>query len=313
LSLPLSVVISTYSISRYNDLINVLASLKNQKFKKFEAIVIVDENKRYYLNLLQYVNKEELDNTKVIFNRVNKGLAYSRNLGIKHSKGRIIAYLDDDVVVDPNWAKEIVRPFYKHDNVGGVAGHILPLWIDKDMEWFPEELYWMISCSYVLTPKRESEIDRGFGANMAFRKDLLLKLGGFRTDLGLKKGKWIGGEDTDMFLRIRESGYKVIFNPKAVVYHKIYPNRIKLSNIIKRSFGGGISVALMGKTSNYNPQKYKEKVYLKELIYHFYPKKIVQITKHPSTILLKQMGAVTLTIIFEGIGYLRGRLIGGKI
>jgi len=302
MSLPLSVIISTYNIRRYNDTVDVITSLSKQTFNKFEVIVVVDENKKYYKALQKFVISNDIPNVKIIFNPTNRGLSYSRNISIRYSKGDIVAYLDDDVVVSPNWAREIVRTFKKWNNVGAVAGHILPMWMDKDISWFPEELYWMISCSYTLTPKREAEVDRGFGANMAFRKDLLLDLGGFKEDLGLNRGKWVGGEDTDMFLRIKEKGYKVIFNPKALVYHKIYPNRIKIKTLIKRALGGGRSVAIMRKRYKYVPKK--ESNYLKLILHNFYVLKTSNFLKNPSKEYIKQFGAVTLVVLFEGLGYL---------
>ncbi|MDI3475593.1 MAG: glucosyl-dolichyl phosphate glucuronosyltransferase [Thermococcaceae archaeon] len=300
--LPLSVIISTYNLARYQDTVDVLRSLANQSFNKFEVIVIIDENHQYYKKLQEFTRNIDLYNVRLVFNPFNNGLSYSRNLGIKYAKGEIVAYLDDDVIVSPNWAKEIFRTFRKYENVGAVAGHIIPLWMDKSIEWFPEELYWMISCSYILTPKKEREVDRGFGANMAFRRELLLELGGFREDLGLSGEKWVGGEDTDMFLRVKERSYKVIFNPKALVYHKIYPHRIKMRTLIKRALGGGRSIAKLKKNYMYVPEK--ENTYLNKLLYEFYISKGSQFLKSPNTEYIKQFGAVTLVVTFEGLGYL---------
>lgn len=307
MTLPLSIIISTYDINRYYDIVDVLTSLSKQDFNKFETIIIVDEDQKYYKKLREVAMNNNPQYTKVIFNPINRGLSYSRNLGIKYVNGDIVAYLDDDVIVSPHWAKEIIGTFKRYKNVGAVAGHILPLWMDETMEWFPEELYWIISCSYTLTPKRELEVDRGFGANMAFRKSVLTKLGGFREDLGLNgREKWLGGEDTDIFLRVKEMGYKVIFNPRALVYHKIHPQRIKLKSLMKRAFGGGKSVAIMKKQYKYIPQK--EHTYLKIILRTFYVPKILDLVRSPSIKYVKQLEAVTVVVLFEGLGYLFGTI-----
>jgi len=112
------------------------------------------------------------------------------------------------------------------------------------MSWFPKELHWMISCSYIMTPNQKEEVERGFGTNMAFKRYLLDDVGMFDTNLGIKGKNWVGGEDTDMFLSIKEAGKKVIFNPDARVLHKVYAYRISTKNIMKRAFDGGVSVAI---------------------------------------------------------------------
>lgn len=303
----LDIIVSAYSFNRYNDLIDAINGIEQQNYKNREAIIVIDENKELYSKINEYILSNDLHAIKLVFNPDNKGLSYSRNIGIAHATGDIIAFVDDDAVPYPEWAETIVDTF-RDDEVGAVTGDIIPLWEHEEMSWFPKELHWMISCSYTMTPNKKEETERGFGTNMAFKRDLLYKVGFFDTNLGIKINRWVGGEETDMFLRIREAGKKVIFNPNARVLHKIYSQRISNKNIIKRAFNGGLSVAIMMKVRQYNIKKSTENAYLRRLLFEFYPKTFKEFVKKPSVIPLKQMTIVGAVMVFELIGYLQGHI-----
>lgn len=306
----LSIVASAYSLDRYNDLIDLLNGIEQQTYKDGEIIIVIDENKELYNRTDEYISSNNLHGIKLVFNSENKGLSYSRNIGITHATGDIIAFIDDDAIPDPEWAETIINTF-NDDNVGAVTGDVIPLWEHEEMSWFPKELHWMISCSYIMTPDQKEEVERGFGTNMAFKRDLLDDAGMFDTNLGIKGNNWVGGEDTDMFLSIKEAGKKVIFNPDARVLHKVYAYRTKTKNIIKRAFDGGVSVAVMKKVRRYDMKNSTEDAYLKRLLFGFYPKVFRELVRKPSIIPVKQMAAVGAVLMFEGIGYLYGHVTRG--
>lgn len=115
------------------------------------------------------------------------------------------------------------------------------------------------------------------------------------------------GEDTDMFLRVKDVGKKVVFNPGVKILHKVRADRISTQNIIKRAFDGGVSVSVMSKVRTYDISNSAENSYLKKLIFDFYPKRLKMLTSKPFES-IKQMTVVTLVIIAESIGYLSGML-----
>lgn len=299
--MKISIIISTYSTDRYGDLVNLLESIKIQIYKDIEIIIIIDEDKELY-SKIEGIVCNRYENIKTIFNPENKGLSYSRNLGIIYATGDIVAFTDDDAIIDPKWAEVVVNMF-GNDDVGAATGDVIPLWEYENMSWFPRELHWMISCSYVMTPNCKCEIERGFGTNMSFKKSLIDKIGMFNTCLGIKGKNWVGGEDTDMFLRVRDAGKKVLFDPDAKVLHKIYSHRVNTRNIIKRAFNGGISLAAMSKVRRYDIYGSTENSYISVLLFEFYPKGFRKLVHKPLES-IKQMIAVTLVIIAESIGYL---------
>jgi GT2 family glycosyltransferase len=298
-----SIVISIYSEKRFNDLVELLDRINSQSYQKREAIVIVDENEQLYFRIMSHTAEKNYTDVHVVFNPLNKGLSYSRNLGIKNAHGEYIAFIDDDALPEPTWVESVVKSF-AHD-VGAVAGHIVPGWENMSMAWFPKELYWMISCSYNMTPDRNGEVERGFGVNMAFRKDLFRKLGGFNEKLGINGKKWLGGEDSDMFLKVRESKWKVIYAHDAQVIHKISGDRIILKKIVKRAFDGGISLAVLKRYRQYVVKNSLESSYLKKILLEFYPSAVLQFLTSCKN-LLKQISMVSIAVAFVGIGYIYG-------
>jgi len=304
----LSVIISAYSLDRYRDLTEVLDGLKKQKFGSFEKIVVIDENKELFNNINEYIKINKIDNIKTIFNPDNRGLSYSRNLGIENSTGSIIAFVDDDAIPFENWTKSIIKTFEEDKLIGAVTGDIIPLWEHESLSWFPRELHWMISCSYVMTPKIKQDFDRGFGTNMAFKREVFNKAGNFDTKFGINGKRWVGGDDTEMFLRVKKLGMKTVFNPETCVQHKVYKHRVKTRNIIKRAFNGGYSVFLMKRKLDYQLSDSKEQGYLRYLLLRFYPFKFKELISKPSLTILKQIFAVSIVVFFESAGYMYGIL-----
>lgn len=303
----ISVIISTFSTKRYDDLIDLFQGLSAQTYKNIEVVVIIDKNVELYEKLLQYTKSHDLTEVSVVFNPKNNGLSYSRNLGIRMASGSIVAYIDDDALPFPEWAAEIKKTF-EDMSVGAVTGDVIPLWEEPSMCWFPKEIRWLVSCSYIMTPDQHSEVERGFGVNMAFRKKLFDETGVFDTNLGISGNRWIGGEDTDMFLRISEVGKKVIFNPQMRVLHKVSKTRISITNISKRAFNGGISVAVMRKLRPYHIQKSTENQYLSKILFEFYPNAFRKVITQPSKALLKQIVYVSAVMAFQPIGFFYGNL-----
>jgi glucosyl-dolichyl phosphate glucuronosyltransferase len=300
-----SIVISIYSEKRFDDLVELLDRINGQSYGKHEAVIIVDENEPLYFRIMSHVTQKNYYDVNVVFNPENKGLSYSRNLGIKNAIGEYVAFIDDDAVPELTWVESLVNSFAP--DVGAVAGHIVPGWENVAMAWFPKELFWMISCSYNMTPDQKGEVERGFGVNMVFRKDLFHKLGDFNEKLGINGKKWLGGEDSDMFLRVRESQWKVVYAPDAKVIHKIPGDRITFRKIIKRSLAAGTSIVAMKRYRQYAIKNSTESSYLKKIVFEFYPSTMIQFLGSCKK-LVKQISAVSITVAFVGIGYIYGTL-----
>lgn len=79
----LSVIVSAYSLNRLNNLIQLIDGISDQSYKSFESIIVIDKNKELFNKIREYISSNRLKNINTIFNPENKGLSYSRNVGVK--------------------------------------------------------------------------------------------------------------------------------------------------------------------------------------------------------------------------------------
>ena len=210
-----SIVIATSF--RYNLLQRCLESIKNQSFKNYEIILIgIKKDKK----LSEIANKF---GARLYYDQ-GKGRCYARNLGIKHSKGEIIVFLDDDVILEPNWLDLIVRTFNIDSSIGGVGG--LPTNVPKQMSFLSffssitNRIQGLSNWKNAAFPIKVNYLS---GCNMAFRQECLLCVNGFDENFYGTSA----GEDADLCLRILKCGFSLILVPKAKVWH--------FSNFIKKT------------------------------------------------------------------------------
>lgn len=156
-----------------------------------------------------------------------QGKSFALNAGILEAKGDILAFMDDDVQVDTHWLNNLAGVFL-NENWAGAGGRILP-----EADFVP--LAWMeTGARYALAPL--AIFDRGlvageikeapYGTNMAFRREMFLKHGLFRTELGPLPGSDIRhNEDSEFGSRLLAAGEHFWYEPSALVYHAVPEQR----------------------------------------------------------------------------------------
>ena len=211
--IKLSVVIVTYN--RCKDLAECLNSLLSLNEPPNE-IIVVDSNSTDG-------TRELAKNYPLKFISINeKSMVKARNIGFQNSKERVIAYIDDDVVVSKDWSRYILEP-YKDKCVGGVVGRVVPYY-DTERSYLPTKHTaigkvfgnGLILGNFDIPTPLPIEVDTLIGCNMSFRRELLQGVGGFDENF---RGSCFR-DDTDVSLRIKRLNYKLIYNPKAIVRHK---------------------------------------------------------------------------------------------
>lgn len=166
--------------------------------------------------------------------KVQRQASYCRNLGAREAKGEILAFIDSDCIAHRLWLKELVSAF-KDPSVAVVGGRVESYYEDKGLDHY-ERVKSSLSMGEV--PKSSKEGSSFFytpSCNLLTRKDLFLRLGGFREDLVL-------GEDVDLCWRIQDQGYHVEYRNAGRVYHR-HRNRIK--DFCSRRFDYGTSEPLL--------------------------------------------------------------------
>ena len=147
-------------------------------------------------------------------------LPHSRNVGLRHATGEIIAFLDDDAFVHPGWAGNL-RASYADADVAGIAGRALndqpgeeKHGVDQIGRFLPDG---RTTGNFAADPGRTVPVDHMIGCNMSFRASVLAQLGGFRDDM--RPGPFSLCEDTEICTRARRLGYRLHFNPAVCADH----------------------------------------------------------------------------------------------
>jgi len=249
----LSIIITSYTMDRLNDIYELLDSVKAQTYPNIETILVAERSRELHDRIKDYTQEKNIPSPKVVFNDGEPGLSAARNLGIKHAEGEIIAFVDDDVLPFSDWAEEIVKT-YQDSSVIGATGPILPLWKDEPMDWFPSQFDWILSCSSFSGITGKKVVRNVWGTNMSFAREAFDRGGLFLAKLGAKGGggglgeQDFAGEETEFSIRLRRiTGKSIIYNPNIRVYGKVYKYRATPRFIARRAFSEGYTKAMFNR------------------------------------------------------------------
>jgi GT2 family glycosyltransferase len=199
-----------------------LESITKQSYKECEIIIVDNSSCDGSLNEIKGFIEENSSGRqmKVISNKSNIGFAGGNIEGLKHSRGEYVALLNPDAIADPKWLEELVRALDLHSEVGICASKIISHGsnvIDSAGDGY----------AYSLKGFKRGEgenaerFDRSgyvFGACAGaalYRKRMIDEIG------FLDKDFFLIHEDTDLNYRAQLAGWKVLYVPSAIVYHKV--------------------------------------------------------------------------------------------
>ncbi|MBD2194632.1 MULTISPECIES: hormogonium polysaccharide biosynthesis glycosyltransferase HpsN [Calothrix] len=221
--LPLiSVVIPTYY--REEALRDTVVDILKQDYPNFEVLV-VDQTPKHQPEIQSYL--EEMTTAgKIKWFRLDwASLPGARNYGIRRSQGDIILFIDDDVQLKPEFLSAHVKNYLQKPEVGAVAGRVFdrmklgdsggeleieylpPEAMEPGVAWYHIDLVHTIKPQQVLTAR---------GCNMSFRREIFTKYG-LRFDERFR-GSAVR-EESDFCLRVRQTGYKIWYDPEANLVH----------------------------------------------------------------------------------------------
>jgi len=156
------------------------------------------------------------------------GLDFGRNRALQESTGELLAFLDDDVVVDRCWLRGLQEAWAANPDAGGFLGPILPYELETRAQIVFEQMggfgksFDRVRFATSLPESPTHPVGAGIfgaGANMVFRRDVLERLGGF--DDALDTGAPLpGGGDLDIFYRVVRAGCPLVREPMLLVYHE---------------------------------------------------------------------------------------------
>lgn len=211
-----SVVVCTHTDRRIDLLLDCVRSLFGNEPGPQEIFVVVDSNAA----LLVQLHELDMPGVKLLAS-TGRGVSEARNTGIAAASGDIVAFIDDDATADPGWLRELTRPF-ADPSVVAAGGRIVPRWEQPNLR-LPDELLWVVGCTYAGHPVRPQPISRPIGCNMAMRRSALLATGGFAKEFGPSgpTPKSHSNEEIALAvqLRARYGEESIWYCPDAVVNH----------------------------------------------------------------------------------------------
>ncbi len=167
-----------------------------------------------------------------------QGLDHARNRAIAESRGEIIVFGDDDILMEPSWISELSRPLTPcrlplAGAVGAVGGEVIPVFPNGLPEWVAE---WHAPLAFRADAGPLAPAQSPMGANLAFPKWVFEKLGLFHTELDRAAGNYFSGGDSEMVRRVRQAGFEVWFAPAAAVKHQMPASRTTFKYAARHAF-----------------------------------------------------------------------------
>ncbi len=189
-----------------------LAGIRAQTHTHWECLVLPDEEK-----------EGEYDFGEGAIRVISTGKvrpAEKRNLGIREARGEIVAFIDDDAYPDAHWLEYAVKYFGERD-IGAVGGPGVTPPGDRRLAYLGGRVYdnWLVSGNYHYRYRAggvRMDVEDYPSCNLFVRKDLLDRIGGYRTDF------W-PGEDTLLCKDIIDNWKRIVYDPWVVVYHHRRP------------------------------------------------------------------------------------------
>jgi GT2 family glycosyltransferase len=172
------------------------------------------------------------------------GLSRARNRGVAEAACELVAFVDDDAAPAPDWAGRLVAGFVD-DQTACVGGTCAPDFAAPRPRWLSDRLLQYAGITRFGNDARIAErtSEYPFGANIAFRRSVLLEAGGFRETLGRKGSSLLSGEEADLVDRLRGRGLIVRIEPSARVEHTVATERCTSAYYWRRLWWQGVSRA----------------------------------------------------------------------
>lgn len=239
----LSLVIATYN--RAEQLMITLNSVAAQSKASAQwECIVVDNNSsdNTQQRVEEFIAQHPQHNFRYHF-EAKQGLSHARNAGIEQAKGDIIAFIDDDERIVPDFIGAYIKLFEDYPAAMAAGGKIIAEYPTGRPRWMSHYTERPIA-----NPMDFGDYIRPFpkgripgGGNMAMRREVFDKIGVFNTSLGRTGKSLIGGEESDLFERIAAAGMECYYAPRAVMYHIIPADKLTDSYFERLCFNTGLS------------------------------------------------------------------------
>lgn len=220
----ISVIICTYNRERY--IYNVLGSIAQGTLQpdRYE-IILVDNNCTD--NTRSEVDRFCKDYPQISLHyyvESKQGLSHARNRGIKESNGDLLVYVDDDATVNPEYLKTYADWFESHAETDAAGGPIIPHYeTGSEPRWMTYFIKRLLTGYLYFGNKSKPFPGDNYpgGGNAAYRSSVFKKVGLYNVELGRNGDSLAGGEEKDIFDKMKREGMQFSYLPGAILYHSI--------------------------------------------------------------------------------------------
>ena len=256
----ISVILCTYNRDKY--IYNVLKSVAENDYPhdQYEIVLVNNNSTDCTENECRRFQADYPDIRFRYFLETNQGLSYARNCGIRNAQGDLLAYVDDDATVNPEYLRTYSDFFTHHPEAVAAGGPILPVYETEEPEWMTHYTRQLITGKLFLG-NNQREFPRGAfpgGGNACYRKSVFDTVGLFNVELGRKGNSLIGAEEKDLFDKMTTHGMHFYYLPNAILYHIIPPHKLTQDYFDRLTYSIGVS-------ERYRTQQISRKKYLNRL------------------------------------------------
>lgn len=228
--IQLSVIVCCYNRAKY--IHDVITKLCDQIADKgsYEILLIDNNSTDATPEICKNASNEFPENNICYILETNQGLTFARNRGVKESKAALVSFIDDDGLCNREYVSEIISAFARYPKAEVIGGKVIPIFPEcEPPEWSSKYTDGILSKLDIGDLEKPFDQKYPVGCNMAYRKSILEKVGGFNENLVLRS------DEKDLFLRLKKMETSFMYIPTIYVEHVISKERVAKSGVIKVS------------------------------------------------------------------------------
>ncbi len=241
--MKLTLIIATYN--RASSLLRTLESVVRQSAKPelWECVVVNNASTdTTETDFAAFAQEHANINLRMVLEQ-KQGLSNARNRGITEAQGEYIAIIDDDETIEESYIETYIEFFDSFPTAVAAGGAVTAQYDSCRPRWMSKYTEQMIAnpldLDVVVTLFPKNRVPAG--GNMAFRRVAFDKVGLFNPKLGRNGKSLAGGEENDLFARLRAAGEPLYFVPGARIYHHIPDSKLTDEYFDRLSYNVGVS------------------------------------------------------------------------
>ncbi|RPJ71277.1 MAG: glycosyltransferase [Acidobacteria bacterium] len=247
--MTVSVVIATFNRAR--ELACCLDQLRRQTFQPGDEVVVADNGSTDGTGALLARLAPKFPVPLRVVREARPGKSHAVAAAVSGCTADILAFTDDDVVVDDRWVAR-VHDIMEREPIDLIGGRVLPRFAARIPAWLVlkgERGFGRLASPLALLDYGETREALGprtaIGANLIVRRAVFAAVGGYSPALGKLRGTLLSGEDHLLCERVQAAGYRAVYDPSVVVKHLVPADRLSVGYFLRWFFWSGVTHAAL--------------------------------------------------------------------